>query len=80
MWARMHCSDGRTTMELVVAEVVLVHVSKAVTAASPTGKLVVDPIKYAPVARLGGVSYGVCTSLFDIPRPDKEGRYPARTT
>jgi len=60
----------------VIGEVVLAHVAEAVTGRSPTGKLVVDPLKLRPVARLGGVSYAELTELYDMGRPDKNGAYP----
>lgn len=52
------------------------HVAEAVTGRSPSGKLVVDPLLLQPVSRLGGVTYGRITELFDIPRPNKDGAYP----
>lgn len=52
------------------------HVSEGVAGRSPTGKLVVDPVKLRPVSRLGGLTYGLTTRLFNLARPDGKGRYP----
>ncbi|KIZ02461.1 hypothetical protein MNEG_5495 [Monoraphidium neglectum] len=73
-------SSGKPSGAIVIGEVLLIHVAEAVTGRSPTGKLVVDPLLLQPVSRLGGVTYGSVKELYDIPRPDKEGRYgpPAR--
>ena len=62
-------SAGNPTGCIIIGEVVLIHVATAVTKTSPTGKLMVDPIKLQPICRLGGVTYGRVTELFDIPRP-----------
>lgn len=64
------------TTSVVIGQVVAYHVSKAVTGRSPTGKLVVDPVKLAPVCRLGGVTYGRVTELYDLQRPNSKGEYP----
>jgi flavin reductase (DIM6/NTAB) family NADH-FMN oxidoreductase RutF len=73
--ARAPRRNGAPSSAVVIGEVVLAHVAEAVTGRSPSGKLVVDPLKLRAVSRLGGVTYGLATELFDIPRPDKEGRY-----
>ncbi|KAF8072997.1 ywrF [Scenedesmus sp. PABB004] len=70
-------AGGKPSSAIVIGEVVMFHVSRAVTGASPSGKVVVDPVKLAPVCRLGGVTYGRVTALYDMPRPDGQGRYPA---
>lgn len=57
-------------------QVVLFHIAEGVAGASPSGKLVVDPLKLAPIARLGGNTYAAMSTLFDIPRPDAQGTYP----
>lgn len=67
--------DGRPSTAVVIGEVVQFHVAEAVTARSPTGKLVVDPVALRPVSRLGGVTYGLTTHLFNLARPDKSGKY-----
>lgn len=61
--------DGKPSNAIVIGEVVLVHVAEAVTGRSPSGKVVVDPGKLRAVCRLGGVTYGRVTELYDIPRP-----------
>lgn len=38
---------------------------------SPSGKLVVDLAKYAPISRLGGNTYGRVRGAFELPRPDR---------
>lgn len=55
----------------------MLHIAEGVAGRSPTGKLVVDPVKLQPVCRLGGFTYGRVTELYDIRRPDKNGVYPA---
>lgn len=72
-------SDNRTgapSGAVVIGEVVLAHVSEAVAARSPSGKLVVDAFKLRPVGRLGGVSYCGLGAVYDMARPDGSGRYP----
>jgi hypothetical protein len=69
-------SSGAPTAAVVIGEVVMAHVAEAVAGRSPTGKLVVDPVLLRPVCRLGGVTYGRVTELYDIPRPGKDGSYP----
>lgn len=54
----------------------MLHIAEGVAGRSPTGKLVVDPVKLQPVCRLGGFTYGRVTELYDIRRPDKSGVYP----
>jgi hypothetical protein len=60
---------------VVLGEVVLWHIADGVAGRSPSGKLVVDPVKLQPVCRLGGFTYGRVTELYDIGRPDKSGTY-----
>jgi hypothetical protein len=67
---------GKDTVSVVLGEVVLAHIAEGVAGRSPTGKLVVDPVKLAPVCRLGGFTYGRVTELYDIRRPGKDGVYP----
>jgi flavin reductase (DIM6/NTAB) family NADH-FMN oxidoreductase RutF len=74
---RCCCRDGKPSNAVVLGEVVLFHIADGVAGRSPSGKLVVDPTKLQPVCRLGGVTYGRVTELYDIPRPDKSGAYPA---
>lgn len=54
----------------------MLHIAEGVAGRSPTGKLVVDPVKLQPVCRLGGFTYGRVTEVYDIRRPDKSGVYP----
>lgn len=61
--------NGTPSSTIVIGEVVMIHVAQAVTGASPSGKVVVDPAKLQPIARLGGVTYGRVTEIFDLPRP-----------
>lgn len=61
----------------MIGEVVMLHIADGVSGRSPTGKLVVDPVKLQPVCRLGGFTYGRVTELYDIRRPNKDGSYPA---
>lgn len=69
--------SGNVTCTVVLAEVVLMHVAEPVTTKTPnSGKTIVDPVKLQPVCRLGGNTFGVDLDFFDIPRPDKDGRYP----
>lgn len=62
---------------VVIGEVVLFHVHEGVTGSSPSGKMVVDPLKFRPVSRLGGVTYALSGPLFELKRPDKFGKYPS---
>lgn len=71
----LYCRTGKETASIVLGEVVLVHIADGVAGRSPSGKLVVDAVKLRPVCRLGGVTYGSVTELYDIPRPDGQGRY-----
>lgn len=66
---------GAPTGAIVLAEVVRFHVARGVVARSPSGKLVVDAAALAPVSRLGGVTYGRTSELYDLPRPGGDGRY-----
>ncbi|CAI5472216.1 unnamed protein product [Closterium sp. Yama58-4] len=69
--------DGNVTTTVVLVEVVMFHFSEHVVTRTPnTGKLIVDPVKLRPMCRLGGNTYGFVSHLFDIARPDKDGRYP----
>lgn len=64
-------TTGAVTTTVVLGEVVLLHVARGVAGASPSGKLVVDPDRLAPVSRLGGNTYGRTAGMFDLPRPDR---------
>jgi len=66
---------GAPTGAIVLAEVVRFHVAEGVAGRSPTGKLVVDAASLRPVSRLGGVTYGRTSELYDLPRPGGDGRY-----
>lgn len=72
--------DGNLTTSVVLADIVMIHVAKAVAGQSPTGKLVVDFAKLQPVARLAGYQYGRVTEIYEIPGPDKDGKYAPRKT
>jgi flavin reductase (DIM6/NTAB) family NADH-FMN oxidoreductase RutF len=67
--------SGKETGAIVLAEVVRFHVAEGVAGRSPTGKLVVDAAALAPVSRLGGVTYGRTSELYDLPRPGSDGTY-----
>lgn len=70
---------GNATCSAVFGTVVAVHVNSSVVAHSPSGKVVVDFHKLAPVARCGGVTYTRCTETYDVPRPNTDGTYgPAK--
>ncbi|KAL6779259.1 hypothetical protein ACKKBF_B18175 [Auxenochlorella protothecoides x Auxenochlorella symbiontica] len=62
---------GAVSTTVILAQVVLMHVADGVAGASPSGKLVVDLAKYAPISRLGGNTYGRVKETFDLPRPDR---------
>jgi flavin reductase (DIM6/NTAB) family NADH-FMN oxidoreductase RutF len=55
-------SEGSST--IVVGRIVLVHVAENVYA---DGKIVLSELK--PVSRLGGLSYGRTSGVFELPRP-----------
>lgn len=74
------CRDGKPSNSVVLGEVVLFHIADGVAGRSPSGKLVVDPTKLQPVCRLGGVTYGRVTELYDIPRPNISGANAAEAT
>lgn len=60
---------GNTTV--VIGEVVMWHVAEGVAGKSPSGKLVVDPLKLRPMARMGGNTYARVCGMFDLARPDR---------
>ena len=66
-----NAESGKVTATVILGEVVMWHVAKGVAGKSPTGKLVVDVEKLAPISRLGGNTYGRTSGLFDLPRPDR---------
>ncbi len=49
------------------------HIAEGVAGRSPSGKLVVEAARLQPMCRLGGVTYGRVTELFDLPRPSGRG-------
>lgn len=57
-------------------QVVMVHAAKAICdeAGAGEGKPVINFERYAPLARLGGNTYGRVTSTFDLDRPDRSVR------
>jgi hypothetical protein len=71
------CRDGKPSNAVLLGEVVLFHIADGVAGRSPSGKLIVDPVKLQPVCRLGGVTYGRVTELYDIPRPRINDPQPA---
>jgi hypothetical protein len=73
----VHLRNSKDTVAVVLGEVVMLHIAEGVAGRSPTGKLVVDPVKLQPVCRLGGFTYGRVSELYDIRRPNKDGTYPA---
>ncbi|GFR41511.1 hypothetical protein Agub_g2206, partial [Astrephomene gubernaculifera] len=72
----VHDASGAVSTSIVIGQVLAYHISSAVAARSPSGKLVVDLTRLAPVARCGGFTYARASELYDMPRPDREGRYP----
>lgn len=52
------------------------HAAKAICdeAGAGEGKPVINFERYAPLARLGGNTYGRVTSTFDLDRPDRSVR------
>ena len=64
---------GEVSATLVLGEVVLVHTAKSVTTffGEGRGKPAIDFEKFRPLCRLGGDTYGVVGSTFDLPRPDR---------
>ncbi|KAG2497832.1 hypothetical protein HYH03_004102 [Edaphochlamys debaryana] len=70
--------SGDVSTSIVIGEVLAFHVSQAVAARSPSGRPTVDLVRLAPVARCGGVTYARSAELYDLPRPDGQGRYPQR--
>lgn len=64
-------NDGKPTTTVIIGEVVMFHIADGVAGKSPSGKLIVDINKFAPISRLGGNTYGRTSGLFDLPRPDR---------
>ncbi|KAG2442076.1 hypothetical protein HYH02_009867 [Chlamydomonas schloesseri] len=71
-------TTGAVTTSIAIGEVLAFHVSSGVAGRSPSGKLTVDMAALAPVARCGGVTYARCTELYELARPDGQGRYPGQ--
>ena len=57
--------DGPTAANLVIGEVLMIHVDDAVL--DPTGQI--DPRKLRTIARLGGDNYCRTTDVFEMRRP-----------
>ncbi|GIL67856.1 hypothetical protein Vafri_21150, partial [Volvox africanus] len=76
----VHDTSGAVTTSIVIGQVVAFHIAAAVAGRSPSGKLVVDMTRLAPVARCGGITYARCTELYDMARPNKDGQYPQPST
>lgn len=68
--------SGKLSCSIVIGEVVMIHMAEAVTSKSPSGNLMVDPLKLQPMSRLGGITYGATTEVIDLPRPNSQGQYP----
>lgn len=64
-------ADEKPTTTVIIGEVVMFHIADGVSGKSPSGKLIVDINKFAPISRLGGNTYGRTSGLFDLPRPDR---------
>jgi len=69
-------ASGVVTATVVFGEVVMVHAAKGVyeEAGAGEGKPTIRFENYAPMARLGGNTYGRVTSTFDLDRPDRSVR------
>jgi len=63
---------GQPALAIVIAECVMLHVHEGVAGRSPSGSLVVDPIRMRPVCRLGGTMYGRVNELYNIGRPNSK--------
>jgi flavin reductase (DIM6/NTAB) family NADH-FMN oxidoreductase RutF len=64
---------GEVSATLVLGQVVMVHTAKFVTEfmGEDKGKPAVNFERLRPLCRLGGDTYGVVGSTFDLPRPDR---------
>lgn len=71
-------SKGELTTTIVIGEVVLMHILDEVASKSPHGKTVVDINKLRPISRFGGSIYGIVSSVFEIPRPQREAQAPLK--
>ena len=67
---------GEHTVTLITGKILKIHVHSGVLADcnenNNNSKPVVDWQKLQPMARLGGDTYGVLGSSFDLPRPDRK--------
>ena len=67
---------GEHTVTLITGKILKIHVHSGVLAdgneSTNNSKPVVDWQKLQPMARLGGDTYGVLGSSFDLPRPDRK--------
>jgi flavin reductase (DIM6/NTAB) family NADH-FMN oxidoreductase RutF len=65
----IHVAADSTTKapsaHIILAEVVMIHVSSAVSAVNHKGHTVIDNAKYEPVARLGGNLYCGTGQLYE---------------
>jgi flavin reductase (DIM6/NTAB) family NADH-FMN oxidoreductase RutF len=61
----MSIGEGAIAANLVIGEVLLIHIDEAVL--DPSGR--VDPRKLRTIARLGGNYYCRSTDLFEMERP-----------
>eukprot|EP00611_Tribonema_gayanum_P011659 TRINITY_DN2197_c1_g1_i1.p1 TRINITY_DN2197_c1_g1~~TRINITY_DN2197_c1_g1_i1.p1 ORF type:complete len:129 (-),score=26.36 TRINITY_DN2197_c1_g1_i1:542-928(-) len=65
---------GTDTTTVVIGQVVMFHVLEAVldTVTHGPTKPTVHFDKLRPIARLGGNTYGIVNTVFDLPRPDRK--------
>ena len=71
---RMTCisvRSGAVHATMFVGEIVMFHANRSVLTTTPSGKAAIDILKFQPMCRLGGNTYGRVTSIFDLPRPDR---------
>jgi len=73
-------SAGTPTVSVVFGRVVMIHANEGVLEASPTGKVVVDVQALRPMSKIGGHGYAHLGGLFEIPRPNGDGTFPAYKT
>lgn len=59
------------SVTLVIGRVLRIHINEGVMDPS-SSRPAVDWTKLLPMARLGGDTYGLLGSSFDLPRPDRK--------
>jgi len=68
----VHNAAGALTTTMCIVHVTKFHIAEEVLEGREDGKVGrVNYEKLAPVARLGGITYGMISETFDIPRPPK---------